>query len=73
MKYTTQMDPARKGIVTGQMETVAQKEKMDPEALRGLIAEGKVIIPANRNHENLDAEGVGQGLRTKINVNLGIS
>ncbi len=73
MSYTTQMDAARQGIITPQMETVARKEQLEPEALRGLIAGGKVIIPANKNHPNLDAEGVGQGLRTKINVNLGIS
>ena len=73
MTYTTQMDAARKGIVTSQMKIVAQKEKMAPEALHALIAAGKVIIPANKNHTNLDPEGVGQGLRTKINVNLGIS
>ena len=73
MTYTTQMDAARKGIVTSQMKIVAQKEKMAPETLRELIAAGKVIIPANKNHTNLDPEGVGQGLRTKINVNLGIS
>ncbi|WP_319404974.1 phosphomethylpyrimidine synthase ThiC [uncultured Desulfosarcina sp.] len=73
MTYSTQMDAARQGIVTSQMTIVAQKEKMAPETLRQLIAAGKVIIPANRNHTNLDPEGVGQGLRTKINVNLGIS
>jgi len=73
MNYTTQMDAARKGIVTPQMESVARKEKMAPEALRDLVANGQVIIPANRNHKRLDPEGVGQGLRTKINVNLGIS
>jgi phosphomethylpyrimidine synthase len=73
MEYTTQMDAARKGIITRQMEIVAGKEQMDPEKLKGLVAEGKVIIPANKNHTNLDPEGVGEGLRTKINVNLGIS
>ena len=73
MNYTTQMDAAQKGIITAQMETVARKEKMAPETLRERVASGKVIIPANKNHPNLDAEGVGQGLRTKINVNLGIS
>lgn len=73
MTYTTQMDAARKGIKTSKMNIVAQKEKMAPDALRELIATGKVIIPANKNHTNLDPEGVGQGLRTKINVNLGIS
>lgn len=73
MLYTTQMDAAKKGIVTKQMLTVAQKENIDPEILRSLVAEGKVAIPANRNHTNLAAEGVGQGLCTKINVNLGVS
>lgn len=73
MNYTTQMDAARKGIVTSQMQTVAAKEHMTPETLQALIASGKVIIPANKKHINLDPEGIGQGLRTKINVNLGIS
>jgi phosphomethylpyrimidine synthase len=73
MTYTTQMDAARKGIITKEMETVAEKEQMAAETLRDLIAQGLAIIPANKNHKNLDPEGVGQGLRTKINVNLGIS
>ncbi|MCI1653745.1 MAG: phosphomethylpyrimidine synthase ThiC [Lachnospiraceae bacterium] len=71
--YTTQMDAARKGIITPQMETVARKEYMEPEKLRELVAEGKVAIPANIHHTSLDPEGVGSMLRTKINVNLGIS
>ena len=49
MNYTTQMDAARQGIITPQMETVARKEQMEPEVLRGLIAAGQVIIPANKN------------------------
>jgi len=73
MNYTTQMDAARKGIITSQMECVSTKENIDPEQLRISIADGKVIVPANKNHKNLDPEGVGKGLRTKINVNLGIS
>ena len=73
MKYTTQMDAARKGIVTPQMETVARKENMRVEDLMERMARGAVIIPANRNHVNLDPEGVGEGMRIKINVNLGIS
>ena len=73
MEYTTQMDAARKGIITRQMEIVARKENIKAERLRNLVAEGKVIIPANKNHSALDPEGVGEGLRTKINVNLGIS
>ncbi|TCO77482.1 phosphomethylpyrimidine synthase ThiC [Marinisporobacter balticus] len=73
MTYTTQMDAAKKGIITKEMEIVAKKENMDVVILRNLIEEGKVIIPANKNHKSLDPEGVGEGLRTKINVNLGIS
>ena len=71
--YTTQMDAARKGIVTVQMRAVAQKERMDAGRLMGLVAEGKVAIPANRRHTSLSPEGIGSMLRTKINVNLGVS
>lgn len=67
------MDAARKGITTREMEIVAQKERMDPEKLRQLVAEGKVAICANKKHKALDPEGVGSMLRTKINVNLGVS
>ena len=73
MNYSTQMDAAKQGIITPQMQTVAAKEKMDPQRLKDLVATGQVVIPANKNHLKLDAEGVGTGLRTKINVNLGVS
>ena len=73
MSYTTQMDAARKGIVTPQMKAVAQKENVRVEDLMERMARGTVIIPANKNHTNLDAEAVGEGMRTKVNVNLGIS
>lgn len=73
MEYTTQMDAARKGIVTPQLKTVAEKEKMSVEALMALVAEGKVAIPANKLHTALSPEGVGLNCRTKINVNLGVS
>lgn len=71
--YTTQMDAARKGIITPQMQIVAKKEKMREEELRELVVQGKVAIPANVGHTSLDPEGVGSMLRTKINVNLGVS
>lgn len=71
--YTTQMDAAKKGIITGEMKTVARKEGFLAEELRKLVASGRVIIPANKNHNSIDPEGIGEGLRTKINVNLGIS
>ena len=67
------MDAARKGIVTPEIEAVAKKEHMTSEALMKLVAEGKVAICANRNHTCLNPEGVGSMLRTKINVNLGVS
>lgn len=73
MSFTTQMDAAKKGIITREMEIVAKAENMDVQSLRALVAEGKVSIPANKNHKSLVPQGVGQGLKTKINVNLGIS
>ena len=73
MNYTTQMDAARRGIVTDAMRHVANKENIDISILMGKIAEGKIAIPANKNHKNLVPTGVGEGLKTKINVNLGIS
>lgn len=71
--YKTQMEAAKKGIITKEMETVAKKEYMEPEKLRSYVACGQVAIPANINHTALSAEGIGTGLKTKINVNLGIS
>lgn len=71
--YTTQMDAARKGIITDEMKIVAKKEFMDEKVLMNLVAEGKVAIPCNKNHKSLNPEGIGSMLRTKINVNLGVS
>lgn len=73
MSFTTQMDAARKGIVTPQMHTVAAKENLRVEDLMERMARGTAIIPANKNHSGLEGEGVGEGLRIKVNVNLGIS
>ena len=72
-QYTTQMDAARRGIVTKELELVAKKERMTVEELMPLVAEGKVAICANKHHTCIDPEGVGSMLRTKINVNLGVS
>ncbi len=71
--YTTQMNAAKKGIITEAMEIVAKKESKNPDYIRDMVAKGRIVIPANINHKNIDPEGIGQGLRTKINVNLGIS
>lgn len=70
---TTQMLAARNGEITDAMRIVAEKEGLAPEEIRMRVAEGKVAIPANRNHGSLSPEGIGLGLKTKINVNLGIS
>ena len=72
-KYATQMEAAKQGIITPEMKTVAEKEFTDPEIIRERVALGQIAIPANINHKSLCAEGIGKGLRTKINVNLGIS
>ena len=72
-EYKTQMEAARKGIVTPEIEKVAAKEHMSVDELLPLVACGKVAIPANVNHKCLEPEGIGSMLRTKINVNLGVS
>lgn len=71
--YATQMEAARKGIVTPEMKIVAEKERRSVEELLPLMASGQMVIPANIHHKNLDPNGVGRMLRTKINANLGIS
>ena len=73
MNYTTQMDAARKGILTKEMLAAAKKEQYDPQELMKLVGEGKVVIPANKLHRCLEPNGIGSMLKTKINVNLGTS
>ena len=73
MNYTTQMDAARKGILTEEMKIVAAKENVEAEQLREWIAKGTVIIPRNKNHKGISPSGIGEKLTTKINVNLGVS
>ncbi len=72
-KANTQMAAARAGKITPQMLTVAKDEGIQPEVLRDLIAQGKVVIPANPAHTNLHPVGFGEGTRIKVNVNLGRS
>ena len=72
-QYKTQMEAARLGIITPEMEIVAKKEYITPEELRALVAKGEVCIPCNVRHTSISPEGIGKGMRTKINVNLGIS
>ena len=71
--YKTQMEAAKKGIITKEMETVAAKEYRTSEEIRDLVAKGQVAICANRLHKCIEPNGVGSMLRTKINVNLGVS
>lgn len=71
--YTTQMDAARQGIVTKQMQDVLASEAITENDLLTKMANGQIVIPANVNHTNLVGCGIGSGLRTKINVNLGVS
>ena len=71
--YTTQMDAARQGIITPEMEAVAKKEYRTAEEIRARVAKGQVAICANKLHTSLQPNGVGSMLRTKINVNLGVS
>ncbi len=69
----TQVEQAKKGMITLQMEAVAQAEAVDVEFIRHGVAEGTIVIPANINHANLSPCGIGQGLRTKVNANIGTS
>jgi phosphomethylpyrimidine synthase len=73
VKWRTQIEAARKGIVTAEMEQIAIQEGKDVGEVADLVACGHIAIPANRNHKSLIPRGVGKGLSTKINVNLGIS
>ncbi|MEE8583340.1 MAG: phosphomethylpyrimidine synthase ThiC [Acidobacteriota bacterium] len=69
----TQMHYARQGITTPQMECVAQREKLDPEAVRQEVACGRAIIPANIRHERLEPMGIGIAFQCKVNANIGNS
>jgi phosphomethylpyrimidine synthase len=69
----TQLEIARKGEISPQMEAVARAERVEVEVLREAIATGKVVVPANVNHRNLVPCGVGAGLAIKVNANIGTS
>ena len=69
----TQRMKAQKGIVTKEMRRVAREEGVSPERLREKIASGRVVIPVNRNHRGVKPVGIGEGLRIKVNTNLGTS
>jgi phosphomethylpyrimidine synthase len=67
------MDAARQGVITAEMRTVALSEGLEAGVLRELVAKGQVVVPANKNHRSLQPAGIGRGLKTKINVNVGVS
>jgi len=69
----TQMDKARKGTLSQVLKKVARAEGVVPDKLAGLVAGGRVVIPFNPRHSPAGPAGIGQGLRTKVNVNLGTS
>lgn len=69
----TQLEAAKQGIITKEMRQVAEDEHIDAEKIREGVEAGHIVIPANKNHRSLHAYGIGEGLRTKMNVNLGVS
>ncbi|MEN6390113.1 MAG: phosphomethylpyrimidine synthase ThiC [Syntrophomonas sp.] len=71
--YKTQKEAARRGFITGEMKRAAERENIEAAVLAEGIAEGSIVLPANQGHKSLDPWAIGKGLRTKINVNLGVS
>ena len=69
----TQLELAREGNISPQMEIVAQHEGIDVELVRQGVANGTIVVPANRRHQNLIPCGIGKGLTTKVNANIGTS
>ncbi len=69
----TQLELARKGVISPQMKVVAEAEGLEAEFIREGVAKGTIVIPANINHAKLVPCGIGQGLSTKVNANIGTS
>ena len=69
----TQLELAKEGTISPQMKLVAEQEGVDAEFIRQGVAKGTIVIPANINHTNLVPCGIGQGLKTKVNANIGTS
>ena len=69
----TQLELAKEGTISPEMESVAQGEGVEAEFVRQGVANGTIVIPANIKHTNLTPCGIGQGLRTKVNANIGTS
>ena len=69
----TQLRRAREGVLTSEIKNVAEKERVDPSDLGERVAQGRVVIPANKNHRSLEPCGIGEGLLIKVNSNIGTS
>ena len=69
----TQLRRAREGVLTSEIKNVAEKERVDPSELGERVAQGRVVIPANKNHRSLEPCGIGEGLLIKVNSNIGTS
>jgi len=72
-EYATQLEAARGGIVTPQMKEAARKEGIDPELLAERVARGTAVLPCNPAHATLEPLAIGEGLRIKVNANIGTS
>jgi len=69
----TQLRKARDGVLTPEMEYIAAKEGIDPSCLGELVAQGRVVVLANKNHRDFTTCGIGEGLLIKVNSNIGTS
>lgn len=69
----TQLELAREGTISPAMRAIAEKEGVEPESVRSGVADGSIVIPANINHKGVEPLGIGKGLRTKVNANIGTS
>src|SRR5437899_2217582 len=69
----SQMHLARQGVLTEEIQYVAKREKLEPELIRSEVARGRMIIPANVNHRNLEPMAIGIASKCKINANIGNS
>ncbi len=72
-KIRTQMHYARQGVITGEMHFIAERERISPETVRSEVARGRMIIPANIHHTNLEPMAIGVASKCKINSNIGNS
>jgi 5-hydroxybenzimidazole synthase len=69
----TQLEQAREGILTPQIQRVAEKEGLHPDLVRRRVAKGEIVIPCNPNRPGQQVVGIGRGLRTKVNASIGTS